>query len=221
MPPLSIDTLITKNVEISSNGINLSGIINQSEDSIGIGALVLHPHPVYGGDMENRVVLAMVTTLLNCGYTTLRFNFRGTTSTSQDFSGVGGAVNDVKNAVAFLLSGDVSSFGIIGYSFGGSVALRYSTEISPRFLITLSASYGLLSEAGFDTNRLSKIHCPTLMFHGKADSVVPFTDAELIADLIGYKDLERVLLDGEGHFYLRSLDRVSMKIDEFLHKHEF
>jgi hypothetical protein len=205
-------------VEFSSEVFTLKGVLTRGKSSIGNGALILHPHPLYGGDMGNPVVLALENELLKAGYTTLRFDFRGTSSSPQGYSGVTGAVVDVSNAVNLLMSRDIHEYGIAGYSFGGSTALRHATESAPLFLITLSASFGLVSEGVFDTTQLSKVKCPTLMFHGQSDRMVPPADIETMSKLLGSDVIETVCLEGEGHFYQRSLERVMDKVSTFLVK---
>ena len=205
-------------VEFSSEVFTLKGVLTRGKSSIGKGALILHPHPLYGGNMDNPVVLALENELLKVGYTTLRFDFRGTSSSSQGYSGVPGAVVDVSNAVNLLLSRDIHEYGIVGYSFGGSTALRYATENPPLFLITLSASFELVSEGVFDTTQLSKVICPTLMFHGQSDRMVPPVDIETMSKLIGSNEIETVSIEGEGHFYQISLERVMDKVSTFLAK---
>ncbi len=205
-------------VEFSSEVFTLKGVLTRGKPSIGKGALILHPHPLYGGNMDNPVVLALENELLKAGYTTLRFDFRGTSSSPQGYSGVPGAVVDVSNAVNLLLSRDIHEYGIVGYSFGGSTALRFATENHPLFLITLSASFELVSEGVFDTTQLSKVICPILMFYGQFDRMVPPADIETMSKLIGSNEIETVSIEGEGHFYQRSLERVMDKVRTFLVK---
>ena len=210
--------LASEIVEFQSDDFTLRGVLNQGTSPSGKGVLILHPHPLYGGNMDNPVVLALESVLLEAGYTTLRFDFRGASSAPQGYSGVSGAVKDASNAANLLLARDIHEFGIAGYSFGGSTALQYASLHPPFFLITLSASIGLVSEGSFDTTQLSKIKCPTLMFHGQSDSVVPPTDVETISDLIGSEEVETVFLEREGHFYQTSLGRVMEKVSTFLVK---
>lgn len=168
--------------------------------------------------MNNPVVLALESVLLKVGYTTLRFDFRGASSSPQGYTGVAGAVIDASNAAKLFLSRDIREYGIAGYSFGGSTALRYATVGSPLFLITLSASFGLVSEGSFDTTQLSKVKCPTLMIHGQSDRMVPPADIETLSNLTRSEDIETVFIEGEGHFYQKSLERVMEKVSNFLVK---
>jgi alpha/beta superfamily hydrolase len=203
-------------LEFSSDGFTLRGILTRGSSSIEKGALVLHPHPLYGGNMNNPVVLILENTLLEAGYATLRFDFRGTSASPEGYDGVAGAVKDASNAANLFLSRNIHEFGIAGYSFGGSTALRLAIEKSPLFLVTLSASSGLVSEGNFDITHLSRIHCPTLMFHGQDDQMVSSLDIELLSRLIGSDNVETVILEQEGHFYQRSMERVVRKLSNFL-----
>ncbi len=203
-------------LEFFSDGFKLKASLTRGSSSIEKGALVLHPHPLYGGNMNNPVVLALESALLAAGYITLRFDFRGTSSSPQGYAGVAGAVKDASNAANLFLSRNIQEFGIAGYSFGGSIALRFAIEISPLFLVTLSASYGLFSEGNFDTTDLSRIQCPTLMFHGQADQMVPPTDIDSLSRSIGNDNVETVILEQEGHYYQRSIERVVAKLGNFL-----
>jgi uncharacterized protein len=87
------------------------------------GAIVCHPHPQYGGDMENAVVVAVARALARVGISALRFDFG-------DFSGGSAEVEDARTALAALR--DVLPAGaplaLVGYSFGAWVALRAAHE---------------------------------------------------------------------------------------------
>jgi alpha/beta superfamily hydrolase len=82
------------------------------------GAVITHPHPLYGGDMANPVVAAIAAAYQTRGYATLRFNFRGTgRSTGTYDQGIGEQV-DVTAAVAVMKSKGVREVHLSGYSFG-------------------------------------------------------------------------------------------------------
>ena len=198
-----------ESVRISSDGQLLHGVLNHHESSVKPGVVFLHPHPLYGGDMDNHVVTTLERVFLEAEFTTLRFDFRGATTTPQGYAGVVGAVTDASNAVEFLKSrSGVSEVGIVGYSFGASTAMRLALLKPPPFLITLSASLDLISEDGFEIKQLANINCPTMMYHGKSDQMIPSDDLIVLAEAIKLDPINTKLLDGEGHFYQRSLDRV-------------
>ena len=104
------------------------------------GAVITHPHPLYGGDMSNGVVEAAARVLQNGGYATLRFNFRGVgASQGRHESGIGER-EDVRAALAYLRERGISETDLYGYSFGAWVnahldcrknAIRRMVMVSP------------------------------------------------------------------------------------------
>lgn len=90
------------------------------------GAVVCHPHPLYGGSMHNNVVAAILEALWSLDFATLRFNFRGVGRSEGEHGGGAAEVEDVAGAVSFLgKQAGVRSdaMALAGYSFGARVAL--------------------------------------------------------------------------------------------------
>jgi len=98
------------------------------------GAVLCHPHPLYGGSMDNNVVLAAVSAFQKDGWTTLRFNFRGV-GRSEGTPGDGlHEVEDVEAALQILKENegiDERETILVGYSFGAWVGLRALTGRPP------------------------------------------------------------------------------------------
>jgi alpha/beta superfamily hydrolase len=89
------------------------------------GAVVCHPHPHYGGDMDNGVVCAIVSALHQAGYATLRFNFRGVGASTGVYGGGVGEIEDARNAVRYLCERSGGArITLAGYSFGAMVGLQ-------------------------------------------------------------------------------------------------
>ena len=89
------------------------------------GAVVCHPHPQYGGDMDNAVVCAIVGALHQAGYATLRFNFRGVGASTGVYGDGVGEIEDARNAVCYLRDrSEGARFTLAGYSFGAMVGLH-------------------------------------------------------------------------------------------------
>ncbi|MFW9844416.1 MAG: alpha/beta hydrolase [Candidatus Thorarchaeota archaeon] len=204
----------SENVKFKIGDSQISGILEQPNLDTTEVVLVLHPHPLYGGDMHNPVVLTLVNAFHDTGYATLRFDFRGVTIRS-DFAGVTGAVDDCIAASKMLENLGFKLTGIAGYSFGGSTALRFSSCNEVGFLVSISSSLALIQEDGFQVNQLSGITCPVLMFHGVSDLTVPYENMTKISSLIG-NEVKCVSLEKEGHFYHRSLTKVSTRVKEFI-----
>lgn len=93
------------------------------------GAVVCHPHPQYGGDMDNPIVRAVAGAFERVGYATLRFNFRGVGRSGGSYDNGRGEVEDVRAAVSCLLErAHASSVTLAGYSFGAVMALQAGTQ---------------------------------------------------------------------------------------------
>ncbi|MFP4348600.1 MAG: alpha/beta hydrolase [Thermodesulfobacteriota bacterium] len=85
------------------------------------GAVITHPHPLYGGDMANSVVEAAARVLQNSGFATLRFNFRGVGASQGRYENGIGEREDVRAALGYLRDRGVSKTDLYGYSFGAWV----------------------------------------------------------------------------------------------------
>ena len=89
------------------------------------GAVVCHPHPQYGGDMDNSVVIALARVLADTGHATLRFNFRGVGASDGSYAGGIGEAEDAYAAVSYVGErAGVQAVTLAGYSFGAMVALH-------------------------------------------------------------------------------------------------
>ena len=207
-------------VTFSSDGYTLYGVLSRTESMTKNGVVILHPHPLYGGDMNNHVVTTLEHVFLDEEFATLRFNFRGTSSSRKGYSSIDSAVTDALNAINYVKSNcRLEHVGIVGYSFGASTALRVALLEHPLFVISLSASKDLVSEGGFDVQKLSDMSCPVLMFHGTSDQMIPFSDLKFFKRLLGLGGKLTIPIEGESHFYQRSLSMVEASIRTFLEEH--
>ena len=108
-------------VTIHCNNVRLEGRLNRYPSEKGV--VVTHPHPLYGGNMENPVVGQIVQSYFEKGFTTLRFNFRGTGKSSGMFDNGVGELDDVRAALLYLKESGVNDLHLAGYSFGARISL--------------------------------------------------------------------------------------------------
>jgi len=159
-------------------------------------ALLCHPHPLYGGTMENKVVTTVGKALRDSGIPTLRFNFRGVGKSGGTFDSGNGEVADADAAAAWGAARWPSrQLVIAGFSFGAYVALRLSQHRLPTRLITIAPPVDRFAFAD-----LAVPACPWLIVQGDADEVVePHSVIRWAESLEPPPQL--AVLPGVGHFF--------------------
>ena len=134
------------------------------------GVIVCHPHPQYGGEMHNSVVVAVCDALCSAGIAALRFNFRGVGRSSGAYDGGRGEVDDARAAVAYLAGLpeiDGARVGLAGYSFGALMALA-AADASVTALALISPPL-----KGLDRSRIEAFPGALLLVAGDDDWVTP------------------------------------------------
>lgn len=170
------------------------------------GAIVTHPHPLYGGDMSNPVVESLTNSFNKKNYTTLRFNFRGVGGSEGKYNDGVGEQEDILAAIQFLMNEGITSIYLAGYSFGSWVLAKIrEIPVEVSGLIFVSPPLALLP---FEEN----ISFPLLklVITGEEDEIAP---AELIqGSLPGWNaDARFEIIDFADHFfygYFAELDRI-------------
>ena len=111
-----------------AQGLKIEGLLFSGDAKR--GAVILHPHPLNGGDMNNVVVAAIAQTYQDAGWSTLRFNFRGTgLSEGVHDNGVGERA-DIDGAVACFQQRGIEQIDLVGYSFGAWVLAAWAQHHS-------------------------------------------------------------------------------------------
>jgi len=206
--------LISEQIKFKVGESELSGILEKPRTGASSVILVLHPHPLDGGDMNNPVVSSLINTFLDIDFATFRFNFRGVNIRS-DYDGIPGAVDDATAALRILEHLGLNLKGIAGYSFGGSTALRFCTTNRVDFVVSVSSSLALFQEGAYQATQLARIDCPVLMIHGASDLTVPFENMNDISTQIN-GEVKCVSIENEGHFYHHSLTQIQNEVKLFM-----
>ena len=173
---------------------------------------VCHPHPLYGGDMDNNVVTAVYFALVKSSIAALRFNFRGVGNSSGSYGEGVGEQDDLQAALDFLSTLkeiDSQRIGLAGYSFGGMVAAHVA--IKDNRIKQLALISPALNET--DWIRLKKYALPKLILIGEADTSVPFRPFQhFFGDAKQYQ-----IIAGADHFWYGFEEQLSGKIARFFH----
>lgn len=180
---------------------SLEGLLSLPSPLPAIGVVVCHPHPLYGGDMHNNVVVALVEALQQAGHATLRFNFRGVGRSGGAHDNGIGERDDVRAAVGVLAEKGFGTVVVAGYSFGAFVGLGAGAQMD-----NVSKLIGVaLPVASRDASFLNGVTKPTLLVAGDRDDRAPLEKLRPLAQ--GTPSRSLVVVDGADHFF-RGEERV-------------
>ncbi len=166
------------------------------------GLVICHPHPLYGGDMENPVVVRAAEVGSESGLSTLRFNFRGVGRSTGDHAHGRGEQHDVQAALTMLQSRvpDGRPLGLAGYSFGAWIAAAVATgRAFPLAGLCLIAPPLTM----FDFGTLDGADLDILLVSGTRDPYCPPRDLALLAKRL--LAAHTVTVDGADHFFFGKL----------------
>lgn len=204
---------ITFPVGEGDNVITLEGLLSTSDRAPALGAVLCHPHPLYGGEMHNNVVSALAHAFQKENIATLRFNFRGVGRSEGAHNEGVAEREDVKAAVTALLDRQaVSTVVVAGYSFGSMVGLQAGADDNRvHRLIGVAFPLGLRDPAF-----LENVPKPILLISGDRDTYSPIPDlTELVAKISAPKQLETI--SGADHFFMAREGEVAQAAVSFLH----
>ncbi len=207
-----------RDVSIPCGALSLEGVLEVPEGLNGPapGAIVCHPHPLYGGNMHNNVVRAVKKGLLNRGFGCLRFNFRGT---GRSWGTHGNGIDeeeDVLAAIDFVQQReeiDSSKIVLAGYSFGCWVGLKAALR-DPRPGILIGISPPLDS---YDFDFLKQETRPKLLLAGDRDFVCSEQLFRELLDQIPEPKIG-VIFPGVDHFHGGNEERITREVESFLEK---
>ena len=176
-------------------------------------ALVLHPHPLGGGTMHNKVAFRAAAALNDAGLTVLRINFRGVGQSTGEHDDGRGERDDVRAGLDYLAGQYPGQrITVCGFSFGARVGLEVGIH-DPRVAYLIGIGTPLEK---YDFSFLSNCRKPLLLVHGENDE---FGDVErlrkVVADLEKNTPVRLVVIPGAAHFFDNSLDELKQAITEW------
>ncbi len=158
-------------------------------------AVIAHPHPLFGGTMENKVVQTLARAFVQSGWQAVRFNFRGVGASQGTYDEGRGELQDLLAVVAQRASGDLA---LAGFSFGAFVTshavaqLATQRSLSSIVLIGTAASRFAVAPVPED------LHPRTLVVHGEQDDTVPLSD---VMNWARPQKLPITVIPGVEHFF--------------------
>jgi len=185
-----------------SPGVTLDGRLAIPSRARG-GIALCHPHPLYGGDMENPVVVRVAEVCREAGLATLRFDFRGVGASTGVFDEGRGEQDDLEVALDHLAAAlpEGAAVAAAGYSFGAAVAARVAMRRSLAGLALIAPALAMPALA--DLGNLAAFAQPLLVVVGTADQYCPLDALERLARAVPRATVRTV--EGANHFFLGKL----------------
>jgi len=183
-------------------------------------ALVLHPHPLHGGSMSNKMVYTLYQCFVRRGFSTLRFNFRGVGRSQGSFDRGEGELADAAAALDWLqgYNPNAGACWIAGYSFGawiGMQLLMRRPEIDAFISVSPPANQ-------YDFTFLAPCPSSGLILQGDQDNLVPVESVQkLVHKLAHQRDIKIDFrkIAGADHFFADAAETVTTHVDGYIGEH--
>jgi alpha/beta superfamily hydrolase len=173
--------------------------------------VVCHPHPLFGGTLDNKVVYTLARSFHDLGMPTIRFNFRGVGKSVGSFADGLGETDDT---LAVIAAGREkwpgAALWLSGFSFGGAVAIRAAASAEPARLIVVAPAIKRVSLDG-----VLAPACPWLIVQGDADELVNAQETVAWAQPLANPP-QIALLPGVEHFFHGKLNELRDAVTTFL-----
>ena len=155
-------------------------------------ALIAHPHPLFGGSLDNKVVQTLARAFVELGYEAWRPNFRGVGQTEGVHDEGRGELEDL---AAVLNSIKKEKFILAGFSFGASLVAKLAEKAKPEWLVLVGV--------GITRIMAPPVPAGTLVIHGENDDTVALS---AVLDWARPQDLPVVVVPGADHFFHHKLN---------------
>lgn len=182
-------------------------------------ALILHPHPQFGGTMNNPIAYNLYYQFLNRGFSVMRFNFRGVGRSQGSFDHGAGELSDAASALDYVqsINPEARTCWIAGVSFGAWIGMQ--------LLMRRPEVEGFISVAPpanlYDFSFLAPCPSSGLIVHGERDAVVPPSAVNTLVEKLKTQKgivIEQQVIAGANHFFEDRLDELMAVCRGYLDK---
>ncbi len=187
--------------------------VDEPKGSLHGVAIVCHPHPQHGGTLDNKVVQTLARAVVQLGYRSVRFNFRGVGASTGTWDEGRGEVDDAAAVIRHFVV-DGQPWLLAGFSFGAYVASQAAAQrpddAKPQRLVLVGPST--------QKQAMPSVPADTVVIHGETDEVVPlFSTLEWARP----QGLPVIVFPGVGHFFHGQLARLrSVVVQQLLPSRE-
>ena len=190
----------TQKTVVTGPAGSIEAVVDAPELAPGVAArgvvVIAHPHPLFGGTMDNKVVQTLARAFVQCGWQAVRFNFRGVGATEGVYDEGRGELQDLLAVVQQVAP--QGTLALAGFSFGAFVtshavqALWSQRAIEKIVLVGTAASRFTVADIP------PEAHAHTLTLHGEQDDTVPLAS---VMDWARPQTLPVTVIPGGGHFF--------------------
>jgi alpha/beta superfamily hydrolase len=171
-------------------------------------ALVAHPHPLFGGSLDNKVAQTLAKTFVELGLVAIRLNFRGVGQSAGKHDEGRGETDDLVAVAEYARRryGEGSPV-LAGFSFGAWVQIQVAQRVPPRRMVLVGVAAG--SVGGGRAYAALPVPADTIVIHGEQDETVPLAN---VFKWARPQDLPVVVIPGADHFFHRRLHIIKSVI---------
>ncbi len=195
----------------------IEGRYHQSSNHKAPVALILHPQPLYGGTMNNKVVYNLYKSFANNGFSVLRFNFRGVGRSQGKFDNGVGELQDATVALNWLHNQnmDAQTFWVAGFSFGAWIGLQLVMRRPDIENYILAAP----PVSKYDFNFI--VPCPAsgLIIQGDKDDISKEADSAKLVEKLSLRDEAQIdyeIINDADHFFREHMDDFNTVTDDYI-----
>lgn len=186
----------TERLETAGAAGRVQVLRDQPEGTAKGVAVIAHPHPLFGGTMDNKVVQTLARAFVQCGWTALRFNFRGVGSSEGTHDEGRGEAQDLLAVVSSLAP--AGPLALAGFSFGAYVTAQAVQELWSQREVHSVVLVGTAASRFQVAPLPPEAHERSLVVHGEVDETVPLA---AVLDWARPQSLPVTVVPGVEHFF--------------------
>ena len=190
----------TQKTVVTGPAGSIEAVVDAPELAPGVAArgvvVIAHPHPLFGGTMDNKVVQTLARAFVQCGWQAVRFNFRGVGATEGVYDEGRGELQDLLAVVQQVAP--QGTLALAGFSFGAFITSHAVQTLWPQRAIEKIVLVGTAASRFAVADIPPEAHAHTLTLHGEQDDTVPLA---AVMDWARPQTLPVTVIPGGGHFF--------------------
>ena len=187
----------TQSLTLQGQAGSIEALCDTPADLAVVGTVVIaHPHPLFGGTMQNKVVQTLARAFVQCGWQAVRFNFRGVGASAGTYDEGQGETADMLALVEQVAP--TGPLALAGFSFGAFVTSHEAQAFQPVRRLDKLVLVGTAASRFAVAPVAPELHEQTLVLHGEQDDTVPLAS---VMDWARPQSLPVTVIPGVEHFF--------------------